>query len=382
VQPVHFLVAAPASVDAGAPFQVTVTALDSANQVVTGFADAVRVTSSDTAAAVPSFPFTLTNGTTSFTANLRTAGTRTVTVTDSTSALIKGVATVPVSAVHFLVAAPAGVDAGAPFQVAVTALDPANQVVTGFVDAVRVTSSDTAAAVPSFPFTLTNGTTSFTANLRTVGARTVTVTDSTSASIKGLATVPVLAVHLQVTAPAGVDAGAPFQVTVTALDSADQVVTGFADAVRATSSDTAAALPSFPFTLTNGTTSFTANLRTAGSKTVTVTDSTSALIKGIATVPVSAVHFLVAAPASVDAGAPFQVTVTALDPANQVVTGYADAVRATSSDTAAALPSFPFTLTNGTTSFTANLRSAGARTVTLTDSTSASITGTTTVPVP
>jgi hypothetical protein len=189
-------------------------------------------------------------------------------------------------------------------------------------------------------------------------------------------------VHFLVAAPASVDAGAPFQVTVTALDPANQVVTGYADAVRATSSDTAAALPSFPFTLTNGTTSFTANLRSAGARTVTLTDSTSASITGTTSIPVLAVHFLVAAPATVDAGAPFQVTVTALDPANQVVTGYADAVRATSSDTAAALPSFPFTLTNGTTSFTATLRTAGTQTVTVTDSTSPSITGTTTVPVP
>jgi hypothetical protein len=93
---VHFQVAVPASADAGAPFQVTVTALDSANQVVTGFADEVKVTSSDTAAAVPGFPFTLTNGAAVFTVNLRTVGTQTITVTDSTSPAIIGTTTVPV----------------------------------------------------------------------------------------------------------------------------------------------------------------------------------------------------------------------------------------------------------------------------------------------
>ena len=73
---------------------------------------------------------------------------------------------------------------------------------------------------------------------------------------------------------------------MTALDSADQVVTDFADGVHVTSSDAAAGLPTGSFPLSSGVASFTAILRTAGTQTLTVTDSSSPSITGTTTVPV------------------------------------------------------------------------------------------------
>ena len=75
------------------------------------------------------------------------------------------------------------------------------------------------------------------------------------------------------------------------------------------------------------------------------------------------------------AGMAFSFTVTALDASNSVVTSYAGTVHFTSSDGKAVLPGKP-TLLNGTRTFSATLKSAGAETITATDTASASISGT------
>ena len=87
--PVHLQITAPDSVDAGSPFALTVTALDSNNQTDTGFSDTVHFTTTDKAGGVPgnySFAFNGT-GTQTFTnlAELHTAGTQKITVTDTTT---------------------------------------------------------------------------------------------------------------------------------------------------------------------------------------------------------------------------------------------------------------------------------------------------------
>jgi hypothetical protein len=77
-------------------------------------------------------------------------------------------------------------------------------------------------------------------------------------------------------------------------------------------------------------------------------------------------HFAVSAPSSVSAGKPFNFTVQALDPDNNVVTNYSDTVTFTSSDAAAKLPA-DSTLINGTRTFSATLHRAGNQTITATD---------------
>ena len=184
-------------------------------------------------------------------------------------------------------------------------------------------------------------------------------------------------VHLTITAPVTATAGVAFNFTVTALDPLGNVVTSYSGTVRFTSTDPAATLPANS-TLTNGTGTFSATLKTAGTQTITGTDTVAASITGsipITVTPAAATHFTVSTPATTTEGSAFNFTVTALDPFNNVATGYAGTVRFTSSDPNATLPANS-TLTNGVRTFSATFRSAGNQTITATDTVNASITGT------
>jgi hypothetical protein len=95
----------------------------------------------------------------------------------------------------------------------------------------------------------------------------------------------------------------------------------------------------------------------------------------VAAAATAATHFAVAAPASITAGSAFSFTVTALDQSNNVDSGYAGTVHFTSSDGQAVLPANA-TLSNGFGTFSATLKTAGNQTITATDTSNASITGT------
>src|SRR4029078_12342390 len=89
----------------------------------------------------------------------------------------------------------------------------------------------------------------------------------------------------------------------------------------------------------------------------------------------TATHFVVSAPSSATAGSAFSFTVTAQAASNNTAFGYAGTVHFTSTDGAAVLPANT-TLTNGTGSFSATLKTAGNQTITATDTVTSSITGT------
>jgi hypothetical protein len=90
--------------------------------------------------------------------------------------------------------------------------------------------------------------------------------------------------------------------------------------------------------------------------------------------PASATPFMVSAPSSATSGTAFNFTVTALDQFNNTATGYSGTVHFTSSDGAAVLPA-DATLSNGVGTFSATLKTAGSQTITVTDTVTASITG-------
>jgi nidogen-like/uncharacterized protein DUF11/Big-like domain-containing protein/List-Bact-rpt repeat protein len=106
--------------------------------------------------------------------------------------------------------------------------------------------------------------------------------------------------------------------------------------------------------------------------------STPVLNNGSLTVTGSAAatHFLVSAPAAATAGTPINFTVTAQDAANNTVTTYPGTVNFSSTDAAATLPSSDVGLTNGVGNFQATLNTAGPQTITVKDSGTASINGT------
>jgi len=84
--PTHFTVSAPPSATAGTAFNFTVTALDSSNNVAAGYSGSVSFTSTDTAAVLPAAAV-VSNGTGTFFATLKTAGSKTISAADSGNVL-------------------------------------------------------------------------------------------------------------------------------------------------------------------------------------------------------------------------------------------------------------------------------------------------------
>jgi plastocyanin len=245
----------PAAVTAGAAATVTVTVQDAAGHTVTGYRGTVHFTSSDSQAVLPAnYTFTSTDaGTHTFSSGvtLKTAGSQSVTATDTTTSSVTGGAMVtvnPAAASTFVVtASPATVTAGGSTSITVTAKDAFGNTATGYSGTVHFTSSDSQAVLPA-DATLTNGTGMFTVTLKTAGSESVTATDTADSTVtgsqSGIAVSAAAADHLSLSGPSSVAAGTAFDLTVTVLDAYNNVVTGYTGTVTFSSSDSAPALPS------------------------------------------------------------------------------------------------------------------------------------------
>src|SRR5204863_318412 len=123
---------------------------------------------------------------------------------------------------------------------------------------------------------LSNGTGTFSGTLATAGSQTITATDTITASItgtsNGITVSAAAATHFAVSAPASATAGSAFSFTITALDQFNNTATGYAGVVHFTSSDGQAVLPANS-TLTSGSGTPSPPLKTAGSQTITATDT-------------------------------------------------------------------------------------------------------------
>jgi hypothetical protein len=379
----HFTVSAPATATAGTAVSFTVTALDQFNTAVVGYSGTVHFTSSDPQSGLPANT-TLSNGTGTFSATLKTAGNQTLTATDTANGTLTGssgmIAVSPAATTHFAVSAPSASTAGNAILVTVRALDAFGNQTPAYAGTVAFSSSDAAASLPANS-TLSNGVSTFAATLVTVGNQTVTATDTASSTITGtsgtVAVGPAAATHFSISAPAGATAGSAFSITLTALDAYNNTATGYGGTVHFTSSDGQANLPANS-TLSSGTGSFSVTLKTAGSQTVTAADTANGALIGtsspITVSPDAATQFSVSAPASATAGNAFTFTVTALDAFNNTATGYGGTTHFTSSDLQALLPPLSG-LSSGTGSFSATLKTAGVQAITATDTASSSITG-------
>jgi len=285
------------------------------------------------------------------------------------------------AATHFSISAQASSNVGTAFNFTVTALDASNNVAAKYAGTVQVTSTDLQAVLSPPKSTLVNGMGTFSATMNTAGGQTITATDTVAAAIRGTsASIDVsasLGPHLSVTAPANDTAGSSFNFTITALDGANDVLPSYSGTVSFTSSDSQASLP-VNSTLTSGTGSFSATMKTAGSQVIIAADTVTASMTGtsnpINVSPAGTTHFSVLAPAYVNAGTAFQLDVSALDAWNNVASAYAGMVHFTSSDGDAALPA-ESGFAGGTGVFSVTLNTLGAQTVTATD-TVTSITGT------
>jgi len=380
-----FTVTTPSTATAGTAIGVSLKAVDAYGNKVTNYTGTVHFTSSDPAAVLPANA-TLTAGLGSFSATLKTAGTQTITATDTVTASTTGSSgPIVVSggpATRFTVTTSGTGVAGSPTTVTVTAVDQFGNPTTNYNGTVHFTSTDPQAGLPA-DVTLTNGTGTFTATLKTAGPQTITATDTTTPSITGTST-PVSvtagpAADFTVTTSGTGVAGSPTTVTVAAVDAFGNPTTSYSGTVHFTSTDPQAGLPA-DATLTNGTGTFTATLKTAGTQTITATDTVNSSITGTSN-PVTvtggaAAGFTLTSSGTATAGSPTSITVTAVDAFGNPTTNYSGTVHFTSTDAQASLPANA-TLTNGTGSFSAVLKTAGTQTVTATDTVNSTIAGTT-----
>jgi photosystem II stability/assembly factor-like uncharacterized protein len=302
-------------------------------------------------------------------------------------------------ATHFLVTPSANpVTAGSASQFTVTAVDDQNNPVTSYSGTIHFSSSDGGATLPGdYTFTAADaGVHVFIATLITAGNQTITATDA-AAGISGtgiLTVTPAAADHFLISAPAGSTAGNAMDVSVTALDPYNNIDVNYQGTVHFTTSDGGAATvlpPDITFTAADaGVHTFPGGvtLVTAGSQTITVTDTVTG-ISGTASIAVTAGtpdHLLLTAPDTVFSGLAFDITVTVLDAFNNTIGSYLGTVQFTStdSDPGVVLPtSYAFTAGDaGMHTFVAGVTfiTLGSQTLRV-DDPSLGITGTVTVNV-
>jgi hypothetical protein len=190
---------------------------------------------------------------------------------------------------------------------------------------------------------------------------------------------------LKLTAPATAVAGQAFQVSVTAENYSGQPNTGYSGTVHFASSDTAAGVVLPPdSTLTNGQGTFSATLIRAGAQTLTVSDAANKL-SSTANLTVSAAPasslLMASGVSSAPAGSGIPFSLTAKDPYGNTDTAYAGTLHFMTSDRAPGAMPPDATLTGGQGNFTATLDTAGAQSITATDTANGALTAQITVQV-
>ncbi len=364
---------------AGDPTSFTVTALDPFGNIATGYDGTLSFSSTDPKAVLPG-DSSLTDGTGTFTATLESAGLRFISAVDTVNGGVSG--TGSAISVHAATASsllvngfPSPVTAGVPESFTLIALDPFGNVATRLSSSLHISTSDAQATLPGLTLFAAEG--SFTATLRTAGTQSITVSGGLlSGTQSGITVNPAAASTLLVSGfRSSVVAGVAGSFTVTAFDPFGNVATGDTSTLNFSSSDNQATLPAGS-TLTAGTGSFSATLKTAGSQSISASDGTaSGTQSGITVSPAATRQFLVTGfPSPTTAGVGGTFTVTAEDPYGNATPDYDGKVKFTSSDGQASLPA-KIKLTGGTGSFTATLSTAGEQSITGTDTTTSTITG-------
>jgi hypothetical protein len=369
---------------------------DALGQTLSGYHGTVHFSSSDTNAqtVLPGdYTFTAADaGTHTFSATLTTAGTQSLSATDTTTGSVtatqSGIAVNPAAA-SVLAATdfPSTTTAGSPGGILITVQDAFGNTVTNYSGTVQLSSSDPKALLEG-PHTFTAadmGRYSFGAVPETAGTQSITATDTANPSLtgtqSGIVVTPAPASTFVLTpSPATITAGNSTTITVTAYDPYGNVATGYSGTVHFTSIDPQAVLPA-DATLTNGTGTFSATLKTAGSQTITATDTVNSSVTGTAAVTVTpaAASYLVVAgyPSPTNRMEAHTFTVTAYDVYGNVATGYLGTVTFSSDESHADLPSdYAFTAADaGVHTFSATFSRFGTFYLRVRDTANPSITG-------
>jgi hypothetical protein len=184
---------------AGQSFNFTVTGYDPPGNALTSYAGTVQFTNGDPQATIidpttgnpvplAGFTYTFTaadQGTHTFSVDLKTAGTQSISVSDPTAGVMATDAGITVNPAALSVLAvtgfpsPVAQEDTEPFTV--TAEDPYGNTVTGYNGTIHFASSDSQATLPA-DATLTNGTGCFSATMETVGTQSITATDTSGYS--------------------------------------------------------------------------------------------------------------------------------------------------------------------------------------------------------
>jgi YD repeat-containing protein len=387
----QFGIAPPAAVTAGTPFTFTVMAQDFSHNSTSTWTGTVHFTSSDPTGVLPP-DATLVGGAGTFNATLKTASLQTITATVVGGTLTgSGTITIQAGAAISLgfSSYPSPTTAGVSNSVTVTLRDIYGNMVTGYTGTLHFTSTDAQAALPAdYTFTATDaGVHTFSATLKTAGTQSLSVTDTANAALanmqKGIQLTPGAAASFVIRGyPVSTTAGLSNSFSVTAYDAYGNLATGYTGTVQFTSSDGQAGLPAkYTFTAADaGTHTFSAILKTAGTQSITATDTQTASLTGsqtgIAVAAAAATHLRVLTPASVHRRAAFAIYVVAYDAYGNVATGYRGTIYFYSSDRAASLPAeYTFTASDsGVHAFTVILRTLGTQAILATDTKSSSIT--------
>ena len=272
-------------------------------------------------------------------------------------------------------ATPAGITAGDSVQVTVTAYDAQHDVATTDGDTVDLSSSDLGANMPSTAV-LVNGTATFTAQLTTSGAQTVTVNDlAAEGPISGtsddVTVTPGIASSLGVVMPDPETAGQSVSAVITARDNYGNIDTNDTATVHLTSTDPAAVLPA-DFALTAGSATVPVTFKTAGTQLLTANAPGVGGDSGLVTVTAADTDSLVlTTPASVVASSNNWVQVAPQDAYGNSTTT-SDVLHFTSTDPHAVLPADAAwgSVPGG---FDATFKTAGTQTITVTDVTNPAV---------
>jgi FG-GAP-like repeat/FG-GAP repeat len=288
-QPSSFAVGGfPSSISAGTAGNFTITVKYGDGSTDVNYIGTVHFTSSDYQAVLPAdYTFTAADaGVHTFSAALKTAGTQSITATDTAAVDVSGtesgITVNPLAASRLTVGGfPSPSTAGVAGSFVVFAWDPYGNIATSYTGTVHFASSDAKAALPAnYTFTAADaGTHTFSAALKAAGTQWITATDISNSAFtsteSGIVVSAAAASQFIITAPSTVSAGSAFSLTVKVEDAYGNVVTNYRGTIRFSSSDPNAVLPrSYTFTWTDqGVHTFTGlAFRRKGNQKITITD--------------------------------------------------------------------------------------------------------------
>jgi hypothetical protein len=383
----------PSSTIAGTVSSVTVTALDVYGNRASSYTGTVHFSSSDSQASLPAnYTFTAADGGShSFSVTLKTAGTQSFGVADTSNAAFAftqtGIVVSPATASVFVFTGlPASSTAGVQQTFTVTAEDSFGNVAP-FFGTVHFSSSDLQASLP-LDYTFTSADASrhtFSATLKTAGTQSLSLSTTFFGSAVGAQNVLVTAAAasaFQVSGFPATAAGVAHSFTVTALDPFGNVATGYTGTAAFSSSDPIASLPaSYTFTAADaGIHTFTATLKRAGTQAIQAADTQVGSIvgaeNGIAVSAAAVTHFAISGPATVTQGVGFKITVSAVDDFGNVNAGYRGSVHLSSTDSTGGTQNFTFSNNdNGVHIFSYTFNALGQQTITIVDTVTSAIAG-------